>query len=420
MTGTPPVADAIIGADRRASSYAKAGLILATLTLFVSAHLVHYAMGLMALLGVLDAVRHPDRLREWHARQLLLLFALLWLPMLIASLGAVAPSHTLHTVLPYLHLLPAAYFMMRACADVEVQRLVTLGAAMLVAFVALDAFVQLIWHRDLYGYPYDRHVLTGVFYPKQRLGLFLAVFAPLYVDVVIRWCRLHPRLWLLLVPLLVVILMSLKRSAWIMLAAGLLAYVLLYLRLRQRPWNGRRVAQFALLLILAGGLAVMNPTLRARLHDTSGLFSTNAQAIDEATAYRLTLWRTGARIFADHRLTGIGPRGFRHILCRVRGTRRFLDQAHRRWPDPSPSVHARNRDRDRSDRRGRLHRFLWAAAAFADAPDARTGGAGVATGRSGGLAAVECPSGLLWCLLVDARVVAVGSRPGRSAAAAKG
>ena len=59
----------------------------------------------------------------------------------------------------------------------------------------------------------------------------------------------------------------------------------------------------------------MNPTLRTRLHDTSGLFSSNAQAIDAATAYRLTLWRTGARIFADHWLTGIGPRGFRHIYA---------------------------------------------------------------------------------------------------------
>ena len=315
MKDVPPAAEAPIGAEQRANSYAKAGLILVTLTLFVSEHLVHYAMGLMALLGVVEAVRHPAALRAWHARQLLLLFVLLWVPMVIASVNAVAPAHTLRTVLPYLHLLPAAYFMMRACVDVEVQRLVTLGAALLLAFVALDAFVQLIWHQDLFGYPYDRNVLKGAFYPKQRLGLILAVFAPLYIDAVIRWCRVHPRLWLLLVPLVVVILMSLKRSAWIMLVFGLLAYLLLHLRLRQAQRHGRRITQFVLLLVLAGGLAAMNPTLRARLHDTSGLFSTNAQAIDEATAYRLTLWRTGARIFADHWLTGIGPRGFRHIYA---------------------------------------------------------------------------------------------------------
>ena len=315
MSDLPPAAEATIGAEQRANSYAKAGLILLTLTLFVSQHLVHYGMGLMAVLGVVEAVRHPAALREWHARQLLLLFALLWVPMAIACVNAVAPDHSLRTLLPYLHLLPAAYFVMRACADVEVQRLVTVGAALLLTFVTLDAFVQLIWQQDLFGYPYDHKVLKGVFHPKQRLGLILAVFAPLYIDGVMRWCRVHAHMWLLLVPLLVVVLMSLKRSAWIMLVFGLLAYALLKVRLQPLQWNLRRVTQLMLLLVLAGGLASVNPTLRTRLHDTSGLFSSNAQAIDAATAYRLTLWRTGARIFADHWLTGIGPRGFRHIYA---------------------------------------------------------------------------------------------------------
>lgn len=314
MNDTPPAAEQL-GAELRASSYAKAGLMLATLMLFVSEHLVHYAMGLMAVLGVFEALRFRADLRSWHTRQLLLMFALLWLPMVIASVNAVASEHSWRTVLPYLHLLPAAYFMMRACADDEVQRLVTLGAATLVAFVALDAFVQLIWRRDLFGYPLEHSALTGVFHPKQRLGLILAVFAPLYIDGVLRWCRIHPKLWLLLVPLLVVVLMSLKRSAWIMLGFGLLSYLALHVRLRRLNWRGRRVAMFATLLVVAGALAAMNPNLRTRLSDTSGLFSTNAASIDQATAYRLTLWRTGAHIFADHWLTGIGPRGFRHIYA---------------------------------------------------------------------------------------------------------
>ena len=315
MSDAPAAAEEANGAQLRASNYARAGLILATLALFVSEHLVHYAMGLMAVLGVIDALRDRRALREWRSRQLLILFGLLWVPMLCAYPGAVAPDHTLHTVLPYLHLLPAAYFMMRACTDIDVRRLVTTGAAMLVGFVAFDAFVQLIWHTDLFGYPYDRGVLKGVFYPKQRLGLFLAVFAPLYVDVVLRWCRDQPRLWLLLVPLVVVVLLSLKRSAWIMLAFGLLAYLLLHLRLRPWSWSGRRLAQCGLLVLLAGSLAVLNPSLRARLTATTGLFSTQAADIDAATAYRLTLWRTGVHIFADHWLTGIGPRGFRHVYA---------------------------------------------------------------------------------------------------------
>ena len=73
--------------------------------------------------------------------------------------------------------------------------------------------------------------------------------------------------------------------------------------------------QFGVIVLLAGSLAIINPTLRGRLLATSGLFSTAVADIDEATAYRLTLWRTGARIFVDHWLTGIGPRGFRHVYA---------------------------------------------------------------------------------------------------------
>lgn len=293
----------------------RAGLILLTLALFTTASLVHYAMGVMALAGIVEFVRE----RHWHhplARTLGMLFALLWLPMLIAWPTAVSREHTAGVVLPYLHLLPAAWFVARACLNPAVRRVVSQGAVILAAFIAIDAFVQLFWHQDLFGYPYKRGVLKGVFHPKQRLGLFLAVFAPLYGATVLGWCRRHVALVVLLVPMAVVLLMSLKRSAWIMLVFGLLFFALAWVR---RPGVRRlalsRVLVVALLLALAAGATLSNASLRARLAETSGVFSTDLARFDKASAYRLTLWRTGLRIFADHWLTGIGPRGFRHAYA---------------------------------------------------------------------------------------------------------
>ena len=124
-------------------------------------------------------------------------------------------------MLLYLHFLPAAFFVMRACARPAVFRLVTQGVVILVVCIGLDAFAHLIWQRNLLGYPYDGRVLKGVFHPKQRLGLFLAVFAPLAIEIVRHWSREFPRLWLLYLPFAIVLLMSLKRSAWLMLAVGL-------------------------------------------------------------------------------------------------------------------------------------------------------------------------------------------------------
>ncbi|MCB1747672.1 MAG: O-antigen ligase family protein [Gammaproteobacteria bacterium] len=293
-----------------APDYLHAALILGSFALFATAHLVHYPVALMSVLGVAAVVREPARLREPGVRTLLLLFACIWLPMLAALPDAVAPTRTQKTVLLYLHLLPAAIYLAGACARPEVLRLVTQGVVVLVVFAGLDAFAQLIWHEDFFGYPYEDGILKGLFYPKQRLGLFLALFAPLVIDVVRAWCRQYPPLWLLHLPLLIVVLVSLKRSAWLMLGVGLFGYAFVV----RRAHDGRPAlrAWHVLLLVAIAGVAVAtNPPLRNQIATSAGLFSGDAAAFDRASAYRLTLWRDGLAMFADNWLNGVGPRGYR-------------------------------------------------------------------------------------------------------------
>ena len=297
----------------RSGDYAHAALILAAFALFATEHLVHYPVALMSLLGLLQMIRAPRAVLDPAARALLVLFALVWLPMLGALPDASDPSRTVKTVFLYLHLLPAAYFLMRACARPAVFSLVTQGVVILVVFVGLDAFAQLIWRENLFGYPYDGRVLKGVFHPKQRLGLFLAVFAPLCIVAVRHWSREFPRLWLLYVPLLIVLLMSLKRSAWVMLVAGLGAYFVLRRDVSgQRPRRRVRVLQLVLIAAVVAGTASLHPALRAQLGTVAGLLSGDAAQFDRASSYRLTLWRTGAAMFQDNWMNGVGPRGYRH------------------------------------------------------------------------------------------------------------
>ena len=285
------------------------------MALFATENLVHYPVGAMALLGLARMWSNPRDCVSGPGRMLALMFACIWIPMLLASLDAVEPTRAAKTTLLYLHFMPAAYFVLWSCRDVEVLRLVAGGTAGLALFAGFDAFIQLIWHVDLFGYPYDDGTLKGVFHPKQRLGLFLAVFAPLYVDVVIRWCRTLPRVWFLLVPVLIVILMSLKRSAWIMLLVAMLGYVMMYFRhARVSP---RRLRLLPVLAVLAIGAATiaLSPTLQQRLEATSGVFSSDSSSIDAATSYRWTLWRTARSMFADNWLSGVGPRGYRHAYA---------------------------------------------------------------------------------------------------------
>jgi O-antigen ligase len=294
---------------------AKAALILCSFALFATENLVHYPVALMSLIGLAQIVSRPRDCLAGQSRTLIILFCLIWLPMLIASIDAFEFERAAETTALYFHFLPAAFFVLGACRDRDVLRLVTAGTAILVIFVGFDAFAQLIWRVDLFGYPYDDEILRGVFYPKQRLGLFLAAFAPLYVDAVIRWCRYQPRLWFLLVPLVIVILMTLKRSAWVMLFVGMAGYLALYVRINRKRVRDLPILPVTIIVVIAVITVSINPALEQRVKSTAGVFSADQAVVEEATAYRLPLWRTGAAILAENWITGIGPRGFRHAYA---------------------------------------------------------------------------------------------------------
>jgi len=300
------------GAGAGFGDYAHAALVLLTFALFASENLVHYPVALMGLCGLVFMVRRVPPPNAAAVRPLLVLFGCVWIPMLVALVDAVEPRHATKTVLLYLHFLPAAWYLVCVCTRPAVHRLVAQGVVALVIFVGLDAFVQLIWHVDLFGYPYDGQVLKGVFHPKQRLGLFLAVFAPLVLEIVRHWCRDFPRLWLLHVPLAIVILMSLKRSAWLMLVVGVGGYLVLLANGSRGPRRGPRWWHGALVVIVVAGAIAFNPALRQQLARSADVVSGDIAAIDRATSYRVTLWRTGSAMFLDNWLNGVGPRGYRH------------------------------------------------------------------------------------------------------------
>jgi O-antigen ligase len=57
----------------------------------------------------------------------------------------------------------------------------------------------------------------------------------------------------------------------------------------------------------------MNPHFREKVQTTAGLFKGDYQQANQATSNRLPIWRVSVKVFEDHWLNGIGPRGFRYI-----------------------------------------------------------------------------------------------------------
>lgn len=309
---TPPM----IPAARLVSEFRRlypAALVWLCVALLATENLIHYPVAIMSLVGLYRGLRAPQDLRhDASARLLVAAFLCLWVPMLLALPDAVNPGHAAKTAFAYSHFLPLAYFVLSSARDPTTRRLIYLGAVTIVAFWVLDALLQYLTARDLFGYPWDGALLKGAFYPKQRLGLVLAVFAPLYVLGVYEFARRSPFAWVLLAPLLVVILLSLKRTAWIMLAVAGAGGLGILWRRGVRLQSPRTLLIGALLLGVCAATLATNPALRRTTAVTAGVFSTDFASFDRASSYRLSLWRTGWRMFTAHWVNGVGPRGYRY------------------------------------------------------------------------------------------------------------
>ncbi len=294
--------------------HAGCALILATLAALSFGTLVHVPLGVMAILGVIGLARDPGQLRrDAGIRVLVLAFLCLWLPMLLALPDAVEPGRAVKTTAAYLHVLPAALYVARVVARPCAFTLVFRGTLVILAFWCADAALQAAVGRDLLGHPYDGTILKGAFYPNQRLGLVLATLAPLGCEGLRRATGPWRWAWLAVPPYALVLALSLKRSAWVMLGLALGGYaVLLWLR-GVRPRAGAALAAVLAAVLVVGGAAWHSPALRERVASAGALASGDYATLDRASSWRLSLWHTGLRMTAAHPLNGIGPRGFRYV-----------------------------------------------------------------------------------------------------------
>lgn len=287
-------------------------LILSAFVLLSTHHLVHYPIAVMSLLGIYQLLRHRGvGLNSDDARSLLMIFACIWLPMLLALPDAAAAERTNKTVLSYLHFLPAGLYIVAVMRQETTRRLIVAGVLALLVFWCLDALLQLGTGKDLFGRMRDGPVLTGVFH-KQRLGLVLALFTPLILIAIYRLAERRKLAWLLLIPVLVVILFSLKRTAWVMFALAVLLFFV-YLILSQRVRWKHIVAPIAITAICTLGVVSLSPIVGWRADSASVLLNPSAAALDEAIGGRWTLWRTACEIWRGNWLNGIGPRGYRYV-----------------------------------------------------------------------------------------------------------
>lgn len=254
------------------------------------------------------ARREPDA----HAgpRLVFVLFACYWVPALISSFDSVAPAKSWSTVASILRFLPFAAFAALALRDARAwPRIVQAVAAVLVLWL-LDAWVQVFTGYSLAGAP-EKDRLSGIFGATNlKLGPVLAVLSP-FVFTASREAFGRHGLVAAFVFMLVPILLAGSRAAWLMYALVALAYVWRETRMPLRfiGWSAAAAAIVALAAMVAlhDSRAFDNRVERSLL-----ALRGSEQALDEASAGRLRIWGTAARMVAAHPVNGVGVRAFRH------------------------------------------------------------------------------------------------------------
>ncbi|MDE1884439.1 MAG: O-antigen ligase family protein [Xanthomonadaceae bacterium] len=286
-------------------------IVLGVLVLLPVGRSSEAPLAIGAIGGLIFAWRERTTVRT-HAgvRLAAIVFGCYWLAALASAPAAVAPEKTWSTVAALLRLLPFALFACLALRKVTWWSRLTDACAAIVLLWLLDAWVQILTGFSLAGAETaDR--LSGIFGAGNlKLGPVLAVLSP-FVFIAARkrwgWRGLALAFAFQLMP----ILFAGSRAAWIMYALVALAFVWMQTRAPLRFAAWALAAACAAVL----GIAVAwqhSGRFDLRFDRTLLALQGSEQALDTASAGRMRIWSTAARMIAAHPLAGVGVRGFRY------------------------------------------------------------------------------------------------------------
>lgn len=286
-------------------------IVLAVVALLPVGRMAELPIAVGALCAIVLIARQRIMLRGDEAIGLAtVLFACYWLPVVLSAFAAVAPAKTWMTAATTLRFLPFACFAVWALRPAQHWDRVIVAIAAVCLLWLIDAWVQIATGFSLGGAP-EQERLSGIFGADNlKLGPVLATLAP-FVLLAARRVAGRGGLLLAFFVVLVPVVMAGARAAW--LAYAIVCTVFVW----RETGSLRRFVPMLLGVALAMILAFVaierdSSALQARVARTLLALDGTALSIDEASAGRVSIWRTSIAMIAAHPLTGVGARGFRH------------------------------------------------------------------------------------------------------------
>lgn len=286
-------------------------IVLGVLVLLPIGRSSELPLALGALTGIGLLLRHRFApLADRDLRLIVVLFACYWLPVVLSGPAAVMPQKTWMTALDTLRFLPFALFAAWALRKPQAWPPLNLAVAAICGLWLIDAWVQWLFGYGFAGAP-EAERLSGIFGAGNlKLGPVLAVLSPFFL-ITARERGGRAGLLAAFVFLLIPVLMAGSRAAWLSYALVSVVFA----------WRETRSIRRFLPLLLGAALGVAfsvgmvwrgSDGFDARIERSLLVFRGTPQAIDDASAGRLSIWHAAFEMIRAHPLTGVGARGFRH------------------------------------------------------------------------------------------------------------
>ncbi|MEO7432378.1 MAG: O-antigen ligase family protein [Dokdonella sp.] len=285
-------------------------LVLAVLVLLPVGRAAEVPWAIGGIVAIVLLLRRRLELRDQDLRLAMTLFACYWLPALFSAVHAIDPGKTGSTVAITMRFLPFALFSLWALRDASVWNAVTGAIAAVVSLWALDAYVQMATGYSIGG-PAEAERVSGIFGAGNlKLGPTLSVLSP-FVLVAARMRFGWKGLALAFVLLAPPILLAGSRAAWVSYA--LIGVVIAWQETRRPLRFIAVIVSFALVVGAIGALALHDSArFGARVERSLLALRGTDAALDDASAGRLSIWRTAIAMNRANPLTGVGVRGFRY------------------------------------------------------------------------------------------------------------
>lgn len=266
----------------------------------------------LCLIGtVLLFARHPSALREHAgARLLLWLLAAYVGAALLSAVDSLAPGKSWSTVAALLRFAPLGLYACFAIRREEKLEALNVAVAVVVAFWAVDAWMQALTGWSLAGRAEPERI-SGIFGATNlKLGPTLSVLSPFVLWAARRRWGIKGLL-IAFVLLLGPVLMSGSRASWLVFMLVGLGYAWHVVRSPARFLAVTCVG--VAMLLVAGGVAwKTSERFQQRMDRTLQAVHGTGQSLDWATSGRLDIWRTSIAMFEGHPINGVGVRAYRN------------------------------------------------------------------------------------------------------------